>query len=217
MTAESGIRLEALLYRRLLDLSGPEAIAPVLRSILELLARLTGAELAYLEAEGPEARIELGHAATPRAREDSGAQIASEILRRAVARREVIATGCACHDARFRDHESVKRHRVRAVLCVPLESIPGALYLQGFERFSPDARQHAELCARHVGEQLARRAPDADRLTLHRATRLFQRRHLLAALERTSWNIAETARELEVARSYLYRLLAALELKRPED
>lgn len=209
--------LEALLYQRLLDLSGPEELTCVLGSVAGLLARVAGAELAYIEAGGPEARIRIGHAKVARDLRAIEAQISREILRTAVARREVIATGCAASDARFCSHASVRRNRVPAVLCVPLEPTAGAIYLQGPEHFSPVARRHAELCARHIGEQLLQRDHRAARLTLHQATRLFQRRHILEALERTSWNISETARELGVARSHLYKLIAALDLRRFND
>ncbi|WP_236607695.1 sigma-54 interaction domain-containing protein [Sandaracinus amylolyticus] len=44
-------------------------------------------------------------------------------------------------------------------------------------------------------------------LTLQEATRRFQRAHVLAILESTDWNITETARQLDVARSYVYTLI----------
>jgi hypothetical protein len=209
--------LEALLFQRLLDLSGPEDLTQVLGSLVRLLARVAGAELAYLEAGGSEDRIRIGHSKVARDVGAIEAQISREILRSAVARRQVIVTGCASSDVRFCSHASVRRNRISAVLCMPLEPVPGAIYLQGPERFTPVARQHAELCARHVGEQLLRRDHRADRLTLHQATRWFQRRHILAALERTTWNVSEAARELGVARSYLYKLIAVLDLRRLDE
>nr|MBA3539885.1 sigma-54-dependent Fis family transcriptional regulator [Deltaproteobacteria bacterium] len=41
-------------------------------------------------------------------------------------------------------------------------------------------------------------------LSLQQATRQFQRRHVLEALEKNDWNVSETARELDLARSHLY-------------
>ena len=46
------------------------------------------------------------------------------------------------------------------------------------------------------------------------ATRRFQRRYVLEALERNDWNVAETARQLELARSHLYNLINEFGLKR---
>ncbi|HWU86746.1 MAG TPA: sigma-54-dependent Fis family transcriptional regulator [Kofleriaceae bacterium] len=52
-------------------------------------------------------------------------------------------------------------------------------------------------------------------VSYHEATRQFQRRFVLEALERNHWNVADTARELELARSYVYNLIQELGLKRP--
>lgn len=51
-------------------------------------------------------------------------------------------------------------------------------------------------------------------LTLQQATRAFQRRYVLDALEQNDWNVSETARELDLARSHLYNLINDFELKR---
>jgi Nif-specific regulatory protein len=55
---------------------------------------------------------------------------------------------------------------------------------------------------------------DAGSPSLQQATRQFQRRHVLEALEKNDWNISETARELDLARSHLYNLINDFELKR---
>ena len=51
-------------------------------------------------------------------------------------------------------------------------------------------------------------------LSLHEAMRRFKRRYIKEALERTDWNVAETAKDLDVARGHLYNLVADLGLKR---
>lgn len=51
-------------------------------------------------------------------------------------------------------------------------------------------------------------------LTLQQATRQFQRRIVLEALEKNDWNVTETARELDLARSHLYNLINDFELRR---
>lgn len=49
--------------------------------------------------------------------------------------------------------------------------------------------------------------------TLQQATRSFQREFVLAALERHDWNVTETARALDLARSHVYNLINDLDLK----
>jgi DNA-binding NtrC family response regulator len=46
------------------------------------------------------------------------------------------------------------------------------------------------------------------------ATRKFQAGYLQAALDRNDWNIAETARQLDLARSHIYNLIRTYELQR---
>ena len=53
-------------------------------------------------------------------------------------------------------------------------------------------------------------------VTFHAATRMFQKRYVLEALERNGWNITETARQLDLARSYLYNLIGDFELRRDD-
>ncbi|MDQ3336820.1 MAG: sigma-54-dependent Fis family transcriptional regulator [Myxococcota bacterium] len=57
-------------------------------------------------------------------------------------------------------------------------------------------------------------AAAAEPLTMQAATRAFQKRLVLEALEKNDWNVAETARELELARSHLYNLINDFDLRR---
>ena len=50
--------------------------------------------------------------------------------------------------------------------------------------------------------------------TFHEATRAFQRRYVQQALDAADWNIAETARQLDLARSHLYNLIREFGLGR---
>ena len=50
--------------------------------------------------------------------------------------------------------------------------------------------------------------------TLDDATREFQRRHVVQALEKTDWNVSETARALDVPRSRLYTMINDLQLRK---
>jgi Nif-specific regulatory protein len=58
--------------------------------------------------------------------------------------------------------------------------------------------------------------PQDGSVSFQEATRRFQRRMVLEALERNDWNIAETARELDLARSHLYNLINSYGLRREE-
>jgi DNA-binding NtrC family response regulator len=62
--------------------------------------------------------------------------------------------------------------------------------------------------AEHGGEA------EEEPVNFQEATRRFQRRYVLEALERNDWNVAETARQLELARSHLYNLINEFGLKR---
>jgi Nif-specific regulatory protein len=53
--------------------------------------------------------------------------------------------------------------------------------------------------------------------TLHAATRAFQKEFLRTALEENDWNVTQTARMIEVARSYLYKLIDAHDLAAEVD
>jgi Nif-specific regulatory protein len=55
---------------------------------------------------------------------------------------------------------------------------------------------------------------DAERLTFQTATRRFQVSLLRQTLEETGWNIVETARRLDLARSHVYNLIRAFGLVR---
>jgi Nif-specific regulatory protein len=55
---------------------------------------------------------------------------------------------------------------------------------------------------------------EGDTDTMQGATRRFQRKHLLAVLTSTDWNVLEAARVLDVSRSQVYNLIRGLELKR---
>jgi Nif-specific regulatory protein len=55
---------------------------------------------------------------------------------------------------------------------------------------------------------------DGEELTFQEATRRFQARLLRDALERHGWNVLETARHLDMARSHLYKLIGVFGLGR---
>jgi Nif-specific regulatory protein len=55
---------------------------------------------------------------------------------------------------------------------------------------------------------------DLGPMSFHESTRLHQKRVVREALERHDWNVAEAARELELARSYVYNLIHEFKLER---
>ena len=58
---------------------------------------------------------------------------------------------------------------------------------------------------------------DGAELTFQDATRAFQRDLLRRTLTETGWNVTETARRLDVARSHVYNLIRAFGLERGEE
>ena len=66
-------------------------------------------------------------------------------------------------------------------------------------------------------ERAASEAPEEDATTLQEATRRFQAELLRSRLEETGWNVSETARRLDVARSHVYKLISAFGIERDRD
>lgn len=185
--------LEAQLDRELLEL----AHADDLPRVLAILVSLTGARFAYVEASGVCATSDRDlDAAALRA------TLPPQLLRRA--RLGAHVTGCA----------SANDGHLEAVLCSAIAPVGGALYLQGRGPFHIAAHAHALRVARRIGERALLGVVEHQPLELHAATREFQRRHVLAALDRNHWSVTEAARELKVARSYVYKLIALHELRR---
>jgi len=162
------LRAERDLYERLLELNQHDDIHEFLQHALTLLTSVAGATRGYLELKAPQ------YAQTPSFWVSQGAaaeewqafqqRISRGVIAKALASGETVITASALGDPRFKDHESVQRQRIEAVLCVPLGATPslGVIYLQGREHpgaFSSQDRKRSELCARHLG-------PLAERLLL---------------------------------------------------
>jgi len=79
-------------------------------------------------------------------------------------------------------------------------------------------RAHGEhattLHEHHIFPQVDASAADQPPPTLQQATREFQRRIVREALERNDWNVTETARQLDLARSHVYNLIKDFGLQR---
>jgi Nif-specific regulatory protein len=70
---------------------------------------------------------------------------------------------------------------------------------------------------RHVFPDDATPEEGGDSPSYQEATRRFQRELVRQTLEDTGWNVAETARRLDLARSHVYNLVKALGLERKRD
>jgi Nif-specific regulatory protein len=107
--------------------------------------------------------------------------------------RRALAT---CQDATWPGHTRQLAHAIEAAV------------IRASGEKSPTLHAH------HIFPKQAAAAAAVEQLTLQEATRQFQRRHVLDALEKNNWNVAETARELELARSHLYNLINDLDLRK---
>lgn len=58
---------------------------------------------------------------------------------------------------------------------------------------------------------------EVEHLTSQAATRRFQEEYLLEVLEDTGWNIVETSRRLDLARSHVYNLIRLAGLTRSNE
>jgi len=160
------IRRERDLYRRLLGLGAQTELRPLLAESLGLVVEVLGARLGYLELhddQDPEgARWSIAHGLTAAEIADVRAAISQGIVAEALATGKTIATPSAFLDSRFQGRDSVRIHRIEAVLCTPIGHDPpvGVLYLQGrtgASPFSAEDQSIAELFALQL-------APLADRL-----------------------------------------------------
>jgi Nif-specific regulatory protein len=104
-------------------------------------------------------------------------------------------TLAACQDAAWPGHARQLAHAIEA-----------AVIRASGERTSTLHVHH--VFPKYVAE------PEPAAMTLQEATRQFQKRLVLDALEKNNWNIAETARALELARSHLYNLINDFDLRR---
>ena len=69
---------------------------------------------------------------------------------------------------------------------------------------------------RHLFPEAAAAPEQETELSFQEATRRYQRKLLADTLRDTDWNISETARRLELARSHVHNLILAFDLKRAE-
>ena len=146
---------ELELYKTLLELSADDDPDVVLQQVLALAVRATSARLGYV-AVGRDPTEPLWWRAVgldDDAPEQVRQRISHTILTMAQADGGLIVTSDAAADPRFAEQASVRRHRIEAVLCAPLDD--GVLYLQGRTEggvlFDDRARDLAQRLVRHLG------------------------------------------------------------------
>jgi Nif-specific regulatory protein len=149
-------------YLGLLDLVAAAEPEPLLVQALATIVAASGARVAYLELRdldddpadtGP--RYWKAHGCTEDEVASIRASMSRGIIARTLAEGRTIATPSAVKDPSFRDHPSVLRNDIQAVLCAPIgQPAFGVVYLQGTEAgdgFAARNRNAVEVFARQLG------------------------------------------------------------------
>ena len=106
----------------------------------------------------------------------------------------------------------------RALLACREASWPGNIRELAHALEAAVIRAHGDSVAtigeHHIFPGAARTEDEGAHATFHEATREFQRRYLRERLEGSNWNIAETARQLDLARSHVYTLIDTFRIER---
>ncbi|HSK01129.1 MAG TPA: sigma 54-interacting transcriptional regulator [Kofleriaceae bacterium] len=161
-------RQRSELYRRLLGLLEHERLGPLLEEALEVIVARGEPREALIEVIGDDG-LDMGpHLVAYGCRGDRAAEISAfasrGIIGEAMATGRTVVTANAAEDPRFLAFESVQRHRLETVLCVPIgRDVPvGVLYLQGkqgvqgFRAYGEAVQADIELAARALGVPIER-------------------------------------------------------------
>ncbi len=165
VTSAARVERERTLFIRLLDLPTEELVETWLKSSLDALVEVVGAQRGYVELYRDTRRGERRVSASVRCsveEEEAIRTVTSRgIVAAAMVSGETVHTPAALLDERFAKQPSVQAQRLEAVLCVPFRDMPGVLYLEG-ERgkgpFSADDVTLAERVAKFLAPMLAARA-----------------------------------------------------------
>jgi Nif-specific regulatory protein len=203
--------IENDLLKKLLAL--PRAIEPhaEVTSAVGLLVEVLCATTGYLEivaGDPPTPQFIHGHDVTGC---DSAETICRGVIAQAIAEKAVIQSPSAREDDRFCDLGSVRRNAIEAIVCAPIDlgDLAGAVCVQRRRRtggFSGSEVRVVEYFAQQlalVARRLVPRSP-----TLREETRRLQETLVREALARTRGTVAQAARELRVARSFVYSVLS---------
>jgi DNA-binding NtrC family response regulator len=155
-------------YRALVGFGNHESMAALLGDALEVLVARGGARETLIEVIGDEGAVARSHVVSNGCAEERRAEIAALVSRgiigEAIATGKTVVTANAGEDPRFGHFESVKRHKLEAVLCVPVgRDVPvGVAYLQGkvgtddFHPYDEALRRDVETFARALGGPVER-------------------------------------------------------------
>ncbi len=174
MTTElDSLQRERDFYRSLAELTQHDSLPALLDAALAVLIARVSAREAMIEVVD-DAIDGAVHVVAHGCERDRLTEISSFVSRgiigEAMATGKTIATANAAEDPRFLQFESVQRHRLEAVLCVPIGQAvhAGVVYLQGkrgareFQPYDARVQREVELFARVLSgpiERLLGRAP----------------------------------------------------------
>lgn len=207
--------IENELLKKLLAL--PRATEPdtEITSAVRLLVEVLGATTGYLEivaGDPPVPQFMQGHDVTG---SNSAETICRGVIAQAIAKRALIQSPSARVDGRFCDLGSVRRNEIEAIVCAPIDAgdLVGAVCVQRSTRvgrFSESEVRVVEYFAQQLAVVARRLVPAATLpMAMREEMRRLQETLVRDALARTRGNVAQAARELRVARSFVYSVLSA--------
>lgn len=173
------------MYRKLLDLGAVSALDPFLSEALGLVVDAAGARRGYIELgrdrEG-QSRWWLAQGFSDQeVEEEVRGSLSQGVIAEAVATGETITTASALNDERFRKLKSVRRNRIEAVVCAPIDGGHdgpiGVVYLQ--DRIAPgpfteEDRLRVEVFAKHLAPLVDRLLTREEKRTSEDPTRVFR-------------------------------------------
>ena len=210
--------IENELLKKLLALPRADQPGTELLSAIRLLVEVVGATTGYLElvaGDPPAPQFARGHDVTGNHPVET---ICRGVIAHALAEKALVESPSARGDARFRDLGSVRRNEIEAIVCAPIEvgDLVGAVCVQRRSRpggFSKCETHVVEYFAQQLA-LVARRLVPADPpvpVALREEIRRLQESLVRDALARTKGNVAQAARELQVARSFVYSVVPNVE------
>jgi Nif-specific regulatory protein len=146
-------------YRRLIEFATRDSLDGLLKEALEVLVGRSGARETVIEVMGDDGASVQPHVAASgcdgRRLSEISTFVSRGIISEAMATGKAVVTANATEDPRFREFESVQRHSLEAVLCVPIgRDVPvGIVYLQGkqgadsFRAYDEELQADVELFA----------------------------------------------------------------------
>jgi Nif-specific regulatory protein len=193
-------------FLRLLELATANEPQPLLESALATIVPACGARAAYLELrdrdDDPSAppRFWRAHGCSDADVASIRSSISRGIIAHTLAQGCTVATPSAVSDPSFRDHPSVLRNEIQAVLCAPIGTPAfGVVYVQGARAgadFAERNRQLVEVFARQLGlvaDRLLRDSRRAPRDATAEVRKRFRCEAIIGRSEVTARMLVEAA------------------------